>query len=430
MIGDALSFFRQNGFVLELMTCMVLFTSMQEKRSHYILRLLACTAAMLSSAMLLNQIALTGVMYNFVKYLIWFFMAVFSGMFTCHMPFPMALFSGISAYITQHMSFKIGEWVMHFLFSHQSWQTSNIAYLVVDILMYTLCYFVFARRIKVSDNHFPFHNRFGILCVGVAIFTTIAQYIFTQYAFDLPPMICMAYCLLDVICCLFGLDLQFGLFRENRLAEEKRLMEHILHMQEEKFRQSKENIELINIKCHDLKRQLSSIRGLEKEELHQLYRTLNIYDMSVKTGNDVLDTILAEKSLICEQEHIHLECMASGECLHFISTADVYAIFGNAIDNAIESVRKVQNVNQRYISLSIRESHGMVVFHVENPYEGTLRFADGLPMTTKPNKSFHGFGMKSIQMSVEKYGGHLAIVPQDHLFSLNITIPLANQKKA
>lgn len=424
MIGEALSFFQQNGFVLELLTCMVIFTSMQAKRRCYLLRLLACAAVMLGSAILLNHVSLTGLVYNFLKYLVWFFMAVLSGLFTCRMPFSMALFSGISAYITQHMSFKVGEWVVYFLLVGWDRQTASLAYLLVDVLMYTFCYFVYARRIRTSDNPFLFLNQFGILCVGVAVFTTILQYIFNQYAYQMPPMVCTAYCLLDVVCCLFGLAIQFGLFRESRLAEEKRLLEHIMHLQEEKFRQSKENIELINIKCHDLKRQLSGMRGLEKEELQQLYRTLNIYDMSVKTGNDVLDTILAEKSLICEQEHIHLECMANGRCLHFISTADVYAIFGNAIDNAIESVRKVQNVNQRYISLSIREAHGMAVFHVENLYEGTLQFADGLPMTTKPNKSFHGFGMKSIQMSVEKYGGHLSIVAQDHLFSLNVTIPL------
>ena len=424
MIDAALSFFQQNGFVLELLTCMVLFTSMQEKRSCYLLRLLVCVAGLIGSSMLLNRVVLTGVLYNFVKYLVWFFMAVLSGLFTCRISFSMALFSGISAYITQHMSFKVGEWVVHFLLSNLERSTANAAYLIVDILMYTFCYFAYARRIKVSDTPSLFLNQIGILCVGVAVFTTILQYIFTQYAYHMPSMFCTAYCILDVVCCHFGLAIQFGLFRENRLTEEKRLLEHILHMQEEKFRQSKENIELINIKCHDLKRQLSSMRSLEKEELQQLYRTLNIYDMSVKTGNDVLDTILAEKSLICEQEHIHLECIANGGCLHFISTADVYAIFGNAIDNAIESVCKVQNVNQRYISLSIRESHGMVVFHVENPYEGTLQFEDGLPMTTKPDKSFHGFGMKSIQMSVEKYGGHLSIVPQDHLFSLNVTIPV------
>jgi len=41
-------------------------------------------------------------------------------------------------------------------------------------------------------------------------------------------------------------------------------------------------------------------------------------------------------------------------------------------------------------------------------------------MTTKEDHGFHGFGMKSIQMVVEKYHGYFSIRSENQLFVLNV----------
>lgn len=66
----------------------------------------------------------------------------------------------------------------------------------------------------------------------------------------------------------------------------------------------------------------------------------------------------------------------------------------------------------------------MVVIHLENYYQGELNFTDGLPRTTKGDENYHGFGVKSIQMVVEKYKGNVSLLASDGIFNLNITIPL------
>lgn len=423
MIRLLLSFFRTNGFVLELLFCNMLFTYSQEKRRGYWGRIVLTALVLLASSFLLNSVPDHSVIFNFVKYFIWFFLTVFSGIFACRISFSIALFLSISAYVCQHMAFKVGETVTHFLSDTLSNEAISVVYLLLLLCMYLFEFLVYARRIKTMDEKLLAQNQFIFLCVCVAVYTSILQFIFVKYIDQIPDLLFLTYASLDIVCCLFSLSIQYGLFKTNRLEEEKRLMEHILHMQEEKFRESKENIELINIKCHDLKKQLLSLQGLNKEDLQQIYSTLNIYDMSVKSGNEILDIILAEKSLLCQQAHIQLECMASGSSLSFISTADVYSLFGNAIDNAIESVLKVRDLNKRYISISIKETRGLIVFHIENPYTSVLQFEDGLPVTTKMDKSFHGFGLKSIQLMAEKYNGYLSIVAQDNLFTLNIAIP-------
>ncbi len=428
MIASILAFFQSNGFVLELLCCNVLFTYSQEKRRGYWLRILLTALVLLTSSVLLNSVPINSVFFNFLKYFIWFFLTVFSGILSCQISFSVALFLSISAYVCQHMAFKVGETVLHFLPQSLDDPVTSVIYLTILVCIYALEFLVYARRIKTMDEKFLSQNQFIFLCVGVAIYTSILQFIFAEHMEQIPNTLRFTYSSLDIVCCLFALSMQYGLFRTNRLEEEKRLMEHILHMQEEKFRESKENIELINIKCHDLKKHLLSLHGLDQEELKRLYSTLNIYDMSVKSGNEILDIILAEKSLLCQQAHIQLECMASGGSLSFISTADVYSLFGNAIDNAIESVLKVSDLNKRYISISIKQTRGLIVFHIENPYVSVLQFADGLPVTTKDDKSFHGFGLKSIQLMAEKYHGYLSITAKDNLFSLNIAIPVPAQQ--
>ena len=44
-------------------------------------------------------------------------------------------------------------------------------------------------------------------------------------------------------------------------------------------------------------------------------------------------------------------------------------------------------------------------------------------MTRKADKGYHGFGLKSIRATAEKYGGILTIQAEDGIFLLRVTIP-------
>lgn len=45
---------------------------------------------------------------------------------------------------------------------------------------------------------------------------------------------------------------------------------------------------------------------------------------------------------------------------------------------------------------------------------------DGLPVTSKGDSANHGFGVRSMQLTVERYGGTLA---EDGRFHVNAIIP-------
>lgn len=414
------AFFSVHGYIFELMICNLIFSHSQKKRSCYYARLALAALAMLLSAVLLNQAQSSSVLYNLLKYTVWFFLSMLGNMFAYRMTARVAMFVGVGAFICQHMSFKMGEVVQYFLRPAASPFLCNAAYVVTVGLMYVLGFFGFARRFKRLNVRNARQNQLFLLYFAVAIYITILQFIFKDYIPFISVELYLIYVSFDVICCALAMMLQFGIIETSSLKEESKLMQHVLHMQNEKYRMSKETIDLINIKFHDLKKQLSVLTAADATEIQKLYEALNIYDMAIKSGNEALDIILAEKSLLCEQQHIRLECIADGEVLSFMSASDVYSLIGNAIDNAIESVLKVREQGRRFISISIRRARELFIIHIENPYDGELRFRDGLPVTTKEDSNFHGFGMKSIQMVVEKYHGYFSIRAEEQLFVLNV----------
>lgn len=126
------------------------------------------------------------------------------------------------------------------------------------------------------------------------------------------------------------------------------------------------------------------------------------------TGNDALDAILSEKGLACEQSGIAFRCMADGAAVGFMASTDIYSLFGNALDNAIEASRALERCEDRSISLTTRAVAGLLLVHVENRFAGSLSLgSDGLPLSSKGDDMHHGFGMRSMRLTAERYDGTL-----------------------
>lgn len=224
------------------------------------------------------------------------------------------------------------------------------------------------------------------------------------------------------------LYLQNELFKKSEMRKELEMMNLLWKKEQEQYRISKENIALINQKCHDLKHQIYALRNIDgaekKQYLDEIAESVQIYEAMVQTGNEVLDTILTEKSLYCKEKGITVSCVADGGQLDFINTVDLYAILGNAIDNAIEAVEKLEQQEKRQIDVLIYRKEQFVAINVINPLAESLVYEDGLPVTTKENKNFHGFGLKSIKYMAKKCGGILTIREEAGCFSLMILLPI------
>ncbi len=124
------------------------------------------------------------------------------------------------------------------------------------------------------------------------------------------------------MCGVLILPVQHEQLREAALNSELTAMDNVLRRQYEQYRQSKENIRLINRRYHELKIQIADIRAerdraKQDAALARMESGLRRYEAENKTGNPVLDTLLTAKSLYCQQHGINMTCVADGTLLHF-----------------------------------------------------------------------------------------------------------------
>lgn len=229
--------------------------------------------------------------------------------------------------------------------------------------------------------------------------------------------------------CITLLYLQSALFKKISMRKELETIQLLWHQQKGQYQLSKETIELINHKCHDLKHQVQAIRAVKDEKERETYlekieKSVQIYSAIVRTGNEILDTILTEKSLICENSGIHINCVADGSLLAFMNPVDLYTLFGNALDNAIEAVRKLESKEKRVIDIMLYERQSFLMLQIVNPMCGEVKFEDGLPLTTKAKNGYHGYGMKSMLHTIQKYEGHLTTEVKNGCFYFNVMLPL------
>ncbi len=92
-----------------------------------------------------------------------------------------------------------------------------------------------------------------------------------------------------------------------------------------------------------------------------------------------------------------------------------------AISNAVEAVEKLEDPEKKIIDIVSERRGDMVSIHISNYFDGKLRLEDGMPVTSKTwEEGFHGFGMKSMKLIAEKYGGSLSASADGDLFTLDV----------
>lgn len=214
------------------------------------------------------------------------------------------------------------------------------------------------------------------------------------------------------------------------LAEKEVLaVQNVLKSQYEQYRSYQDSMELIHIKYHDLKHQIAGLRaetdkGRREGWIDAMERELDANEMSIDTGNQVLDTIFGAKLLQAKKSGVRMTCVIDGALLGFMHVTDICTIFGNALDNAMESVMMLPEPEKRLIHATVSSYRGFVYIEISNYCEQELDVAEGdLPKTTKSDRKNHGFGLKSVRYSVEKYKGNVTVGIKDNWFELKILLP-------
>ena len=207
------------------------------------------------------------------------------------------------------------------------------------------------------------------------------------------------------------------------------MLRQLMEAQYANYQMDKQSVALVQQKYHDLKHQIAYLRadltsGEKLAYLDQMEEELKSFEVQNDTGNRVLDTILSAKQLQCQSQHISMHCVADGSCLGFMDVMDLSALFGNTLDNAIESAAQVPQ-DSRLIEVSVGQRKGFIVIMVGNSCAVLPEFEKGLPKTSKGDTRYHGFGTRSIQDTAKKYGGRALFSAEDGWFELKVVLPSA-----
>lgn len=405
-------------FALQLLIAELMFIVGQKKRSMGVLRVIVCTLLYILICYFHPTMGhrFVRVLFIFAWSLLYLFVCLDSSFKCC-------LFIAIASYAIQNLGYNVGSFV-HLVSGIES--GTPVFYIVTAIsftVVYVLCYFVFVRRFRYEGD---------ILIKNWAIFILSVATIIVVYTKNVLSAtgILNATELLSVftsISCILMLILQFGVLRQNDMAEQNRTIEQLLQAEKARYESLKETIDLVNMKCHDLRFHVREYRNNESDERHdkffeEMEESISVYDNIARTGNSAIDVLLTEKLMYCNKNCIKVSYIVDEGAVEHIEISDIYSLFGNALDNAIKSVM-AEAEEKRIISINVKRKGCFAQITVSNYCSATPSMENGLPVSSGDER-FHGFGMKSMKYIVEKYNGSMVVDVSDDMFNLCILLPL------
>lgn len=142
-----------------------------------------------------------------------------------------------------------------------------------------------------------------------------------------------------------------------------------------------------------------------KEFIDNMIGEISTYNRICKTNNKILDLILSKYIDICDDKKIAFDIDIISDNLDLLSGNDISSLFNNLLDNAVEAAEKSQDKTiSLQISTSISSYHKITII---NSCDTPPNSMNGKLITTKRNKTVHGFGTKSINQTISKYNGEM-----------------------
>nr|WP_228846478.1 sensor histidine kinase [Clostridioides sp. ES-S-0173-01] len=215
---------------------------------------------------------------------------------------------------------------------------------------------------------------------------------------------------------------------DNKLLMENNMIEKISSMKNEYYKNLESKQLKIELLSHDMKNHISCIEGMYENNidirpyLNNIKKTIrnnNIYH----TGNVTLDIILNDKKDLCDKYNINFIALIDFSKCKFIKDIDICDIFSNILDNAIEACNKI-TLDPKEIILKGNVINDFYIIKAENTKINDILIKGNDILTDKTDTLKHGFGIKSIKNSINKYDGTCLIEHNKSRFTMIISIPM------
>lgn len=171
-----------------------------------------------------------------------------------------------------------------------------------------------------------------------------------------------------------------------------------------------------SILIHDIKQHLQSIELLNQQKEHekisayirQLMLSSDLKEIGKMCDHDLLNAVLTRYKRQCDNKHIAFYTDIRSQSTTFMDDTDLTSLFCNLLDNSMEAA---ENVPEGYIELFVRKQEKApftVITIVNSCRMNPFSRKDKTLVTTKLDKFKHGFGLKSIRKTVQKYQGEMS----------------------
>ena len=169
-------------------------------------------------------------------------------------------------------------------------------------------------------------------------------------------------------------------------------------------------------KLHDIKYHYLLIEEYLKDNeitealnyINSMIKEINFLQKNHYSGINEIDCLLSNKIAYAKKFNIQI-ILDLNVLFNPIKDYEICILLGNLLDNAIEAVQSLENT-QKKIYLNMRTENSMFIFKITNPYKGARNISDGHYLTTKSDKTIHGFGLDSVKKILNSYDGKLEIV--------------------
>ncbi len=409
------------AFVIELFSCLFIFAPFLKRRKfHVILIILSFIfiAGIIYAFSLINIPEMVISIQSLLAY------SLFIGM--CFLVFddtPKAiLFVSIASLTIQHFFMSISN-VLTLLISSPGSDNYQMVNFFCEFGSFAIGFTTSYLLVR------PFHKRYeanlinnSFIFSGTLMF--IAIFFFHDWAIYYGFM-SLAYRVLDAVLCLNSVVFLFIDLSRSNEAYQKATLIQLMEAEKKRYTILETSMEEIRRKAHDLK-YLEKAKNFDKNfDVAEDYN--EHFDDVLLSGNPLIDNIITEKSLYCSKNNITFTYIVDSKDLGFIKPMDLAVMLGNLLDNCIEAVKEYEDKSKQIISLNISSKVNHIIIHTENYCEHKVRFRNGLPLTSKADKEYHGFGARSIKYITEKYHGHLYMKMENKVFIANISLPIPEE---
>ena len=242
--------------------------------------------------------------------------------------------------------------------------------------------------------------------------TTVCQFIFWYICARLDTRYEVQLLLSISSGCLFAATVLLFFAYSHQVKKERQTMQIQSELNRLQTEQSyyqildQQNQELM-IYAHDAKKHLAAIQALNEDPAIGSYVTklseqLKDYSKSHSSGNKLLDVMLHKYDIDCKMRGITFEYDVKVCNLSQLEDIDLVAILGNLLDNAVTAS---EQSTEKSISLTTVYRNRYSVIIVSNSCDTPPKQSGHHLISTKSGAAFHGFGMKSVAKSIQKYDG-------------------------